>query len=103
MLSKRVTVQNRSAASDTEYGRTAGDYADAHTYNANVTWSHGVKSMREGALDAYDTIMVRMRWHADVNRESRLKIEGKIYMIESLNGDREADEIQITCVELQTE
>lgn len=101
MLDKRVTVLNRAASVDSDYGRTGGDYATGNTYNANVTWSHGVKAMREGALDAYDTLMVRMRWHTDVTRESRLQISGKVYQIESLNGDQGADEMQITCVELQ--
>jgi len=101
-LKDRVTVLNRATATTGAWGRTAGDYEVTATYWANWKWTKGAQAMREGALDAYDTIMVRMRYHDTVTRDSRLRHDGKDYQITSLNASKDEDEMQIICVELQS-
>ena len=97
LLRHRVTIQNKVVA--TTFGDTTG-YIDTKTVWADVTWAKGVKSLREGALDAYDTVMIRMRWNAIVTRDSRLKAGGKVYQIQSLHDDYQTNTIQITATEL---
>lgn len=100
-LNDRVGILNRAADVETSFGRESGAYAKTAEYWCNWKWTKGAQAMREGALDAYDTIMVRMRWHADVTRDSRLEHGGRTYQITSLNEDKGRDEMQLVCVELQ--
>ena len=58
--------------------------------------------MRDGALDAYDTVMVRTRWRDDLTRNSCLGIDGVVYQIQSYHADYQANTIQITAIETIT-
>jgi SPP1 family predicted phage head-tail adaptor len=100
ILKDRVKILKRVTVSD-GFGR--GGSVEWHTICsvwADVTWSRGVKAMREGALDAYDSVMVRMRWHNDITRDCRLEHDGKVYEIESLNSSKQRNEVQITAHEI---
>ena len=97
ILRYRVTILNKQVA--TGFGETTS-YQPAATVCADVTWSKGVKALREGALDAYDTVLIRMRWNNIVTRESRLQCDGVTYQIQSLHADRQANTIQITATEI---
>lgn len=101
ILDTRVTVLNRTATTDTAYGKKAGTYEEAGTIWASWKWNKGMKAMREGALDAYDTIMVRCRATAPITRDSRLRHEGRDYQIQSLNANKKENEMQIICVSIQ--
>ena len=97
ILKYRVTILNKQVASG--FGETTA-YHPAATVWADVTWSKGVKALREGALDAYDTVLIRMRYNDVVTRDSRLQCEGVTYQIQSLHADRQANTIQITATEI---
>ena len=97
MLKYRVTVLNKQVA--TGFGETTS-YQPAATVWADVTWSKGAKALREGALDAYDTVMIRMRWNNVVTRDSRLQHGDVTYQIQSLHADRQENTIQITATEI---
>ena len=97
MLDHRVTILNK--VTSTGFGETTG-YAPTCTVWASYTWNKGVKSLREGALDAYDTVVFRMLWNDMVNRDSRLFCDGRTYQIQSFNGDRHLNQIQITATEI---
>ena len=97
MLKHRVTIKNKVTAS--AFGETTG-YADAGTVWADVTFSRGVKSLREGALDAYDTVIIRMRYNKIVSRDSHLVHDGKEYQIQSFHRDYQENIIQITAQEI---
>ena len=62
-------------------------------------FNRGTKSLREGALDAYDRVMFRCRAYISVKRTSMLVYQGVTYQIESFNIERRANQIQITAVE----
>jgi hypothetical protein len=64
------------------------------------TFNKGVKAMREGALDAYDTVMFRCRYIKQLDRWCLLKFKGKWYQITSFNDDYQDNQIQITATEL---
>ena len=97
LLKSRVTIRNKVAG--TAFGETT-HYEDIVTVWANVTWTKGVKAMREGALDVYDTVMIRMRWNNIVTRDSLLVHNGKTYQILSLHEDRQENTVQITAQEM---
>jgi lipocalin len=64
------------------------------------TFNKGVKAMREGALDAYDTVMFRCRYNAKFDRWCLLQYKGKWYQITSFNDDAQDNQIQITATEM---
>ena len=97
MLKYRVTILNKQVASG--FGETTS-YQPAATVWADVTWSKGVKALREGALDAYDTVLIRMRYNDVVTRDSRLQHGSVTYQIQSLHADRQENTIQITATEI---
>ena len=97
MLNKRVTVLNKAAARYNEFGKVGGDWVAEKVIWAGCSYVKGVKAMREGALDAYTTYMVRTDWHKELTEESRLSWAGETYQVLTLNGDREANEMQVTC------
>jgi SPP1 family predicted phage head-tail adaptor len=97
LLKYRVTILNKQVASG--FGETTS-YQPAATVWADVTWNKGVKALREGALDAYDTVLIRMRYNDIVTRDSRLQHGGVTYQIQSLHADRQENTIQITATEI---
>ena len=97
LLKYRVTILNKQVA--TGFGETTS-YQPAATVWADVTWNKGVKALREGALDAYDTVLIRMRWNNIVMRDSRLQCDGVTYQIQSFHADRQDNTIQITATEI---
>ena len=90
---KKKDPGERAFGAKTEYEQVA-------CVHANLTWNKGVKSLREGALDAYDTVMFRMRWNNIVDRDCLLECEGVTYQIQSLHADRYENTIQITATEI---
>ena len=100
ILDHRVSILAPKQAE--AFGDTAQFECVATVYAA-VTWNKGMKSLREGALDAYDVVMVRMRWNDLVNRHCRLECDGKTYQIMQLNSDKRDNQIQIIAQELITD
>ena len=97
LLKYRVTILNKQVVSG--FGETTS-YQPAACVHADVTWSKGAKALREGALDAYDTVLIRMRWNNIVTRDSRLQCDGVTYQIQSLHADKQENTIQITATEI---
>jgi SPP1 family predicted phage head-tail adaptor len=96
-LKHHVTILNKVTA--TKFGETTR-YEKAVEVHADVSWSKGVKALREGTLDAYDTVLIRMRWNNIVTRDSRLQCNGVTYQIQSFHADRQENTIQITATEI---
>lgn len=99
-LSRRVTVLSRSESQQTAFGLTGGGYVPVKTIWANIKYTKGVKAMREGALDAYESFMIRCDYHEAITRDCRLSFGDRIYNIDNLNADKESNEMQIICTEL---
>lgn len=97
----RVTVYSKSTNTVGQFGRNSGGvrYALLGTFWASIKFDKGIKSLREGAMDAYDTVMVRLRYNEDINRDCVLLHKGKYYNIQSLNAEYSSNEIQITAQE----
>lgn len=101
MRNKRVHIMNRKADVEGDFGRNSGGrgYEYTTTVWAAVTFNKGMKSMREGAVDAYDTVMFRMLYTKKVCRESMLVWDDRTFAIQSFNRDYQTNEIQITATE----
>ena len=99
MLKHRIMILNKVLPTQADFGEIT-QYEVKSCVWADVTWSKGVKALREGALDAYDTIMVRMRYNSVVSRDSRLQHDGVTYQIQSMHRDYQENTIQITATEV---
>ena len=82
-LHDKILVQNRKAATMGTYGldSSGAEWEDGPCLHANVDWQKGKVGMREGALDSYGVILVRMRWSPDITERSRIVHDGKTYQI----------------------
>ena len=100
MLNKRVTIAKRVADGERTFGDGGEQYEIVGTFWAAENFNKGLKALREGALDAYETVMFRMRWNAVVDRWCLIQYRGKWYQILSFNEDYQENQIQITAQEL---
>jgi SPP1 family predicted phage head-tail adaptor len=98
-LNHRVLIRNKKAPTAQSFGDTT-DYEDTGCVWANVSFVKGIKALHEGALDAYDTVMFRMRWNNLVKRDSQLVYHGVTYQILSFHEDFQENIIQITAQEI---
>lgn len=103
-LDSRIIVK-RKVEKEGGMGRNSFKYAyeDVCSLWASVKGIKGMKAMHEGALDSYDTVMIRTRWTEDVTRDKFIEHEGALYQIQNLHGDKHANEIQIIAVEMKTQ
>lgn len=97
ILNHRVTILGKVVV--TNFGETTS-YQPVATVWADVTWKKGQKALNEGALDAIDTVLIRMRYNKYVTRESQLVCSGVTYQIQSLHADYNDNTIQITATEI---
>ena len=102
MMNKRVVVAKRAADAASGYGKGAGGvrYSILGEFWAAEDYNKGVKSLREGAYDAYDTVMFRMRFHKDIDRWCLIQYQGRWYQIQSFNANYQDNQIQITAMEM---
>ena len=102
MMNKRIKIAKRVDSEGGSFGRSSGGqkYTMLGEFWAAESFNKGVKSMREGAVDAYDTVMFRMRYHAEIDRWCLVQYHGRWYQIQSFNEDYQTNEIQITAIEM---
>ena len=100
-MNKRVVVAKRANDEGASFGKSGQPkYEILGTFWMAETFTKGVKAMHEGALDAYDTVMFRCRYNANIDRWCLLKFHGKWYQITSFNEDYQENQLQMTAVEL---
>ena len=105
MLNKRIQIYQRAEEGSDPKGKNFGKsgqpkYQLLGPFWANETFSKGVKALHEGALDAYDTVMFRLRYHACIDRWCLIRYNGTWYQILSFNADEHDNQIQITAQEM---
>ena len=107
MLNKRVKVAKRATTQDNTFGGSSSvtkyewlNQNGDHAFWMGETFNKGVKSLREGAFDAYDTVMFRCRYHEGIDRWCLLQYNGKWYQIQSCNEEYQDNTIQITATEM---
>ena len=99
ILEYKVAILKKKAAVEKEFGKKT-EFEEVACVHAGLTWKKGQRALNEGALDAQDTVMFRMRWNNIVTRDCRLECNGVTYQIQSLHADRRQDTLQITAVEI---
>jgi SPP1 family predicted phage head-tail adaptor len=102
MMNKRVKIAKRIDSAGGDFGRSSGGnkYTILGEFWAAESFNKGVKSLREGAIDAYDTVMFRMYYHAGIDRWCLIQYQGRWYQIKSFNESYQDNEIQITAIEM---
>ena len=105
MLKDRVTVARRLPQSQDGYGIDSSGirWEIVGDFWAAVDFVKGIKAMREGALDAYETLMIRMRHTDVVDRNCIVRHKGTWYQVESFHDDYQANTIQMTAVEMASQ
>jgi len=106
MLDKKVGIWSvdRQADGATGVRGTGGvKYVCNGCVWGSVKWDKGMHNMMEGALEAYDVVMIRMRWSdgksRNLDKDCRLTAEGKTYQILQLQDDRRENIVQIIAQE----
>jgi SPP1 family predicted phage head-tail adaptor len=102
IMNHRITFAKRTTAEAGRHGLDSGGvkYTVVCAVCASKTFNKGTKAMREGAMDAYDTVMFRLHWRNDIDRWCIIRCEGRWYQIESFNDDFRDNKIQITAREM---
>ena len=102
MLGRRVKIAKRMDSEGGDFGRKSGGqkYTLLGEFWASEKFDKGMKSLREGAVDAYDIVMFRMRFHECIDRWCLVQYHGRWYQIQSFNEDFQTNEIQITAIEM---
>ena len=106
MRNHRITILNKVAPAEKAFGEKTG-YRREGSLNSSYEFNKGTRALREGALDAYDSVMFRLNFSGDVakkiTRESLIEMHGKIYQIQSLNSDYQTNKIIIRATEMTTQ
>jgi len=106
MRNHRITVLNKVQPSARTFGATT-IYQREGSLSSSYEFNKGNKALREGALDAYDTVLFRLNFSGNVakkiTRESLIEMNGKIYQIQSLNSDYQTNKIIIRATEMTTQ
>jgi hypothetical protein len=104
MRNHRVTVLNKVAPAERAFGEKTGYRRDGSLWSS-YEFSKGTKALREGSLDAYDSVIFRMNFSSNltITRESLIECQGKIFQIQSLNSDYTENKIIIRATEMTTQ
>ena len=104
MRNHRVTILNKVAPTEKAFGEKTGYQRDGSLWSS-YEFTKGTKALREGALDAYDSVVFRMNFSANITitRESLIEMHNKIYQIQSLNEDCHDNKIIIRATEMTTQ
>ena len=101
MMNKRVTIAQRATETNDNFGKSGQPkYKILGDFWAEEKFNRGSKSLREGALDAYDVVMFRMDYNGCIDRWCLIKYQNRWYQILSFNSDYQNNNIQITAQEL---
>ena len=102
MMNKRIKIAKRVDSAGGDFGRSSGGnkYTILGEFWASEKFDKGMKSLREGAVDAYDIVMFRMYYHAGIDRWCLIQYQGRWYQIKSFNESYQDNEIQITATEM---
>lgn len=102
MLYNRVTVAKRASFTEKDnFGKKGTPkYEIIGTFWMAENFDKGTKSLREGNLDAYNTVMFRCRFNNHLDRWCLLQYKGRWYQITSFNENYMENQIQMTAVEL---
>ncbi len=100
IMNKRITIAQRYSDGMDAGWNGAPQYKILGTFWAAEDFTKGKKALQEGAFDAYDIVMFRMRYNKDVDRWCLIQYQERWYQIQSFNASYQDNQIQITAIEL---
>lgn len=98
-LRDRITLWNPTRK-DSEYGAGYIKYTPMAKVWANVSFVKGQRAMRNGEVDVYQTVMVRLDCHAMLTKRTRIEYDGRFWIIDSFNRELGKNECQLTMFEI---
>ena len=98
-LRDRITLWNPTRK-DSEYGAGYIKYTPMAKVWANVSYVKGQRAMRNGEIEVYQTVMVRLDCHAMLTKRTRIEYDGRFWIIDSFNRDLGKNECQLTMFEI---
>ncbi len=106
MRNHRITILNKVQSSGRAFGEKTGYQREGSIFSS-YEFTKGTRALREGSLDAYDSVMFRLNFSGNVakkiTRESLIEMHGKIYQVQSLNEDYHDNKIIIRATEMTTQ
>lgn len=98
-LRDRITLWNPTHK-ESEYGGWHLRYIPMAKAWANVSFVKGQRALRNGEIDVYQTVMVRLDCHAMLTKRTRIEYDGRFWIIDSFNRDLGKNECQLTMFEI---
>ena len=108
MLNKRIEIYRRASEQEQKQDSTFGKsgqpkYEKVGTFWAAESHVKGMKTLQEGAFDAYDKVMFRLRYTPCIDRWCLIQYHGRWYQIQSFNSDYQTKKVQITAIEMSNQ
>lgn len=101
MLNKRIEIYRRATEQESTFGKSGQPkYEKVGTFWAGESHAKGAKALQEGALDAYDKVMFRLRYTCAIDRWCVIKYNGRFFQILDYADDQQANTIQIIAQEM---
>lgn len=101
MLNKRIQIYRRATEQESSFGKSGQPkYELVGTFWAAETHAKGAKALQEGAFDAYDKVMFRLRYTPCIDRWSIIKYDDRFYQILDFKPEKQANTIQIITQEM---
>lgn len=101
MLNKRIQIYRRASEQESTFGKSGQPkYELVGTFWAAESHTKGMKAMHEGAMDAYDKVMFRLRYTPCIDRWCLILFRGRWYQIQEFFDDPQANTIQIISQEM---
>ena len=101
MLNTRIRIAQRSEEQGSTFGKSGQPkYEWLGWFWASEKWNKGAKSLQNGALEAYDVVMFRLRYAPSIDRWCVIQYDGRWYQIQSFNASKQDNQIQITATEM---
>ena len=88
LLKDKITFQKMIVTTD-EYGHEITTYIDSFTTRADVIWNNGDRIVSNEEIFYENTVSFIVRYYCPVEDTMRIKYQGKLYRIISVNPDRD--------------
>ena len=101
MLNKRIEIYRRASEQESTFGKSGQPkYEKVGTFWAAESHVKGMKTLQEGAFDAYDKVMFRLRYTPCIDRWSIVLFRGRWFQILDFKDDPQDNTIQIIAQEM---
>lgn len=101
MLNKCIQIYRRATEQESTFGKSGQPkYELVGTFWAAESHVKGMKTLQEGAFDAYDKVMFRLRYTDCADRWCVILFRGRWYKIVDYKDDPQVNTIQILSQEM---